>query len=123
MSVSLAVIYSAFIAGVMLFQVALIAGAPWGRLTQGGRHDGALPASGRIAAVASILILAALALAVLSASGFAPAWPRWTGWAAVFVQGVVMVANWATPSPAERKLWGPITSVMFGLALTVLLLS
>jgi len=115
-------LYGLLILGVIGFQIALIFGAPWGRLTQGGQHEGALPIPGRIAAAASIVVLAGMGLAILSASGGWPHWPSWTGWAALAVQAVSMGLNWATPSAAERRLWGPITSFMFAMALVVLLL-
>ena len=114
--------YCLFILGTIGFQIALIFGAPLGRLTQGGKHEGPLPIPGRVAAGASMIVLASMALAILSGGGGWPTWPSWTGWAAVSLQGVVMGLNWATPSAAERRLWGPITSVMFGLALAVMLL-
>jgi len=115
----MSVIYCALIAGVAGFQVALILGAPWGRLTQGGQIEGPLPRSGRLAAAASIVVLVAMALAVLSADGRWPGWPSWTGWSAVALNAVIMVLNWITPSTAERNLWGPITTVMVALALAV----
>ncbi|KNG94258.1 hypothetical protein [Pseudaestuariivita atlantica] len=116
-----AVLYAIACLGVIGFQIALIAGAPWGRLTQGGAHDGPLPLSGRIAAGVSILIIAAQALALLSLVGFWPHWPAWTAWVAVIVQTVSCGLNWITPSPRERALWGPVTSTMLALALVVLI--
>ena len=47
---STAALYAAIIALVILFQICLIAGAPWGRFTQGGRYAGPLPSSGRFVA-------------------------------------------------------------------------
>ena len=94
------------------FQVALILGAPWGRVTQGGQVEGPLPPRGRIIAALSIVILAGIALALLSADGRWPNWPRWTAWAALAVLFVSTVMNWITPSAAERKLWGPIMTAM-----------
>lgn len=108
---------------VMGFQVALIAGAPWGRLTQGGQNAGALPVAGRIAAALSILVLAGMAMAILSAAGFWPGWPGWSAWVVLGLQSVVVVLNWITPSKAERKLWGPITTIMLILAATVVFAS
>lgn len=101
------------------FQVALILGAPWGRLTQGGQVDGPLPPRGRIIATFSIAILAAIAMALLSADGSWPYWPRWTAWVALLVLSVSTVLNWITPSPAERKLWGPIMTVMLIAAIVI----
>lgn len=112
-------IYCALILGVIGFQVALILGAPWGRITQGGQIEGPLPRSGRFVAAVSIVILAGLALAILSADDRWPGWPSWTGWVAVAVNALMMVLNWITPSSAERKLWGPITTVTLVLAIAV----
>ena len=117
---SFAFAYTAIILGVVALQVALIAGAPWGRLTQGGLYEGALPTWGRAAAGVSIFILIALALSVLSQAGVGPLWPRWTAWAALAIQAMVTTANWATRSKAERRLWAPITSVMLALMLAVM---
>lgn len=112
-------LFCLMILGVIGFQVALIFGAPWGRLTQGGQVDGALPPSSRVVAALSIIILAAIALAILSANGLWPNWPRWTAWSAVAVILISATLNWITPSAAERKLWGPIMTVMLILALVI----
>lgn len=112
-------VYCTLILGVIGFQVALILGAPWGRLTQGGQVDGPLPPAGRAAAAVSIVILVALALAMLSAAGQWPNWPAWTGRVALAVNAVVMVLNWITPSAAERRVWGPITTVIFLLGVAI----
>ncbi|WP_238928717.1 hypothetical protein [Alexandriicola marinus] len=120
MIVVMAYLFSLMILGVIGFQVALIFGAPWGRLTQGGQVDGPLPLSGRIVAALSIVILAATALAILSADGSWPNWPRWTAWPALGVMVVSTVLNWITPSAAERKLWAPVMTVLLALALAIL---
>lgn len=109
------------IIAVIGFQVALILGAPWGRLTQGGQIDGPLPHIGRIIAALSIGILLAIAMAILSADGKWPGWPRWTAWGAIAVLSISTVLNWITPSPEERKLWGPIMTVMLIFAIAVVL--
>ncbi len=111
--------YIFLIGGVVLFQFCLLAGAPWGRLTQGGQHEGALPVSGRVAAAISVPILVFLALSISSAAGLAPHWPRWATYVAVVLQAVVTALNWITPSRSERLLWGPVTTIMLLLALYV----
>lgn len=118
---SLAAGYAIACLGVIGFQIALIAGAPWGRITQGGKHEGALPLSGRVAAFVSIFILAAMAGAILSVAGLWPNWPRWTGWAALGVQALVTLVNWITPSKPERMLWGPVETVLLAMAAVVVL--
>ena len=121
MTVQIAHLYATGCLAIVFFQVALIAGAPLGRYTQGGRHAGALPMSGRIIAAVSIPVVLFQGLAILSAAGFPGlGWPRWTGWVAFAVQAVSTVLNWITPSKPERAVWGPVTVVMAAMALVVL---
>lgn len=117
MTQSAAILYVVIIIGVIVFQFCLIAGAPWGRLTQGGQHPGSLPAMGRVMAFLSALLLACMGAGITSAAGLSPDWPSWTGWIALGVQALSTLMNWITPSPPERRLWGPVTSVMLGLAM------
>jgi hypothetical protein len=112
-------LYSMVILGIIGFQIALILGAPWGRITQGGQIEGPLPRTGRWVAAVSIVILVGMALALRSADGHWPGWPSWTGLIAVAVNALSMVLNWITPSAAERRLWGPIMTAMFFLAVGI----
>lgn len=123
MTQTAALLYVLLMAGVIVFQVCLIAGAPWGHLTQGGRHVGSLPTAGRIAAGLSIVLLAGMGAAIASVAGLPPGWPIWTGWVAAVVQALSTLLNWITPSAAERRLWGPVTSVLLGLAVYVVVLA
>jgi len=117
----LAYLYCNLVLGTIGFQIALILGAPWGRITQGGQTEGSLALSGRVIALVSIFILLGLVLAILSADGRWPNWPSWTGWVAVTISAIVMILNWITPSAAERRLWGPITTLKLILALAIVL--
>lgn len=108
----IATLYAVAIAGVIAFQIALIAGAPWGHLTQGGQVQGALPKSARLIAVISIPINLCMAMGILSAAGFWPNWPAWTSWAALVLHAVVAVLNCITPSREERRLWAPVTLII-----------
>lgn len=132
MLVQIAHLYALMCLGLIMFQIALIAGLPWGPYTQGGQHAGALPLPWRVMAAVSILLLVAMGLAIVSAAGFgrpadlpqaAPFWPRWTGWAATAVSALSCLANWITPSAKERAIWAPITSVMLAMALYVMVIS
>ncbi len=121
MTVQIAHLYATAMLAIAFFQVALILGAPLGRYTQGGQHDGALPMSGRIIAAASIPVVLFQGLAILSAAGFPGlGWPFWTGWVALAVTGVSTVLNWITPSKPERMVWGPIMLVLTAMALVVM---
>jgi hypothetical protein len=113
-------LFTIIIAATILFQICVIAGAPWGRFTQGGQHAGKLPIGNRIAAGVSILLLLAMAAAMLSAGGFWPNWPVWTGWALLVLQVLSTIMNWITPSKQERRIWGPITTLMLILVVIVL---
>jgi hypothetical protein len=122
MVTNLSITYSIIIFAVICFQIALIFGAPWGRITQGGTHDGALPLKGRIIAAISIALLFFMILAMLSITGRWPNWPAWTGWVTVAINLIMCVLNWITPSRAERKLWGPITTMIVVLSASIMLL-
>ena len=115
-----ALIYFTICLSVVLFHVCMIAGAPWGRLTQGGANAGKLPARGRIAAGFAALLMLAMGLSMISAAGFTPNWPIWTGWTTLALTVISVIANLATPSIAERKLWGPVTIIMLVLATFVM---
>ena len=54
------------------FHAALVLGAPWGALTQGGGGSGPLAASGRIAAAVSCVISVVMANAILARVGRGP---------------------------------------------------
>ena len=118
---SLALIYILMVAAVILFQLCLIFGALWGKMTQGGSPEGALPVSGRAVAAVSILVLLFMAAGILSAVELPPNWAGWTGYTALAIQGLSALLNWITPSESERRLWGPITTLMLALAVGLVL--
>ena len=112
----LAILYVLIIVFIVLFQLCLIFGAPWGHITQGGRYEGSLPLTSRVAALSSVPILICMGASITSAAGLSPYWEGWTGYAAIVMQTLSTTFNWITPSQKERLLWGPITSIMFLLA-------
>lgn len=113
---SSAALYAVICSGIIVFQICLISGAPWGRLTQGGKHPGALPKAGRVAAFFSIILLTLMAGSILSPAGLWPHWPQWMGWGTLGIQAISTLLNWITPSRVERLLWGPVTTAMLVLA-------
>lgn len=104
-----------------LFQLALIGGAPWGHLTQGGQQRGALTPRARGMAALSMAIIVFMALGILSAGGSWPHWPEFASWLALWIMSLSSIANWLTPSTGERLIWGPVSLVMLGCALFVLI--
>ena len=108
---------------VCLFQLALAAGAPWGRFAMGGAFPGVMPPQMRAAAVVQVAVLAAVALVVLSRAGLMlPGWRRASGWLIyliVALLGISVILNLITPSPLERLIWAPVAAGLFLSALRV----
>ena len=104
--------YVLILSAVVVFQLCLIFGVPWGEYTQGGRYKGTLPVNGRIAAGFSIPILIFLGASISSAAGLIPVWERWTAYVAIAIQSLNTILNWISPSQKEKLLWGPITSFL-----------
>ena len=101
---------------VVVFQLALALGAPWGDRAMGGRWPGTLPAAARVGAVVQAVALSLLAVVVLDAAGilgvgWTAAWP-WLAWVPVAVSAISVVMNAATRSPAERRTWLPVALLM-----------
>lgn len=118
-----ATIYILLTALVVAFQLALVAGAPWGELTMGGAYPGRLPPAMRGAALASALLLATMAGVVAARAGLAL--PRWRSAARRLIWGVVayglvgVALNAATPSARERAVWLPVAFALAACALLV----
>lgn len=114
----------AFLAGsavTIAFHAAMVLGAPWGRLTMGGRWDGALPLPVRGLSVISAALIVLMASVVGARAGLL-AWrpPAWSMYAVMAFMVLSVVMHVATPSAAERQMWLPVILVMtFGAAATL----
>ena len=115
--------YAIVSAGVVAFQLALAAGAPWGSFAMGGAFPGQFPPSLRVAALIQAVLIALMAAVVLSRAGlFLPAWSRatrWLVWVVVLVAAVSSVLNLITPSSGERAVWAPVALLLLASALVV----
>lgn len=108
-----AILFTLLTGVIVIFHMLMAAGAPWGHLTMGGKYRGALPPRARILPLLSAGILCALAYVVLTRAGLTEAvLPPWSTWAALALTLATTAANLATPSKAERQLWGPVTVAM-----------
>lgn len=121
-----AIVLAALLFGLALFQLALAAGAPWGRAAFGGFTE--RPGTNlRVSAAVATLVWAAAALVVLRRAGLAVCAPLPTGWlpvAAWVIVGVLalsIVVNAVSPSVLERAIWIPFGVVATALAVTVAL--
>lgn len=104
------------LAALVLFQVALIAGAPLGRFAWGGQHK-VLPVKLRVGSAVSIVIYAAFATLVLGKSGL---------WVLVASHTILSIGLWITTaylalgvllnaisrSAPERLLMAPVALVL-----------
>ncbi len=126
MIASLAVSISiALIAVVILFQLALAFGVPWGNLAMGGKYPGKFPPVMRVAALVQIVILTIIGVVISVRGGII--FPEWFFLADKIIWGVVvfnvigLVANLATRSKWERIIWAPIAVVLLVCSLIVAL--
>jgi hypothetical protein len=110
---------------VLMFQVALAAGMPWGELTWGGKFPGRLPPRMRGLALftAALVLLFGLIVAVRAGLLLPHLQPLsrtliW-GVAAYFVLGVL--AHILTKSRWERLIWLPVVAAMLVCSITVAL--
>ena len=118
-------VFAVVAGGVVAFQVALALGAPWGRYAMGGAFPGRFPPPMRVAAVVQAVLIALLAVAVLSAARLvlpdvAVAFP-WLIWLSVVVSAVAVVLNAISRSAGERRIWVPVASVLLVSSLLVAL--
>jgi hypothetical protein len=120
-----ALVFAIAAGGVIAFQIALALGAPWGRYAMGGAIPGRFPPRMRVAAVVQAILIAVLAVAVLSAAGLvvpdlAIAFP-WLVWVAVVVSALAVVLNAISRSAGERRIWVPVALVLLVSSLVVAL--
>ncbi|MCO6452494.1 MAG: hypothetical protein J5I90_17070 [Caldilineales bacterium] len=111
-----AILYAILSAGVILFQLALAAGAPWGEYAMGGAYPGQFPPALRVGAVVQAILLAGLAVVVLGRAGiilrrWGRVW-RWLAWFVVVFATLSLVLNLITPSGGERLIWAPVALLL-----------
>ncbi len=115
------------IAAVIAFQLAIVLGAPWGELTQGGGTDGQLALAGRIIAAISAGVLAIMAAGLLARVGWGPLAraPNRViaaiSWFTVAYSALAVLLNAASPSDRERILWVPVSVILLACALATVL--
>ena len=111
-----AILYAVVSLGVIVFQIALAAGAPWGAYAMGGAFPGQFPPALRVTALVQAALLAGMALIVLARAGLIlPGWQRSSRWLIWFVVGFAALSlflNLITPSAGERAIWAPVAFVL-----------
>ena len=117
-----AIIFTVFTAIVILFQLGLAIGMPWGSASMGGKFPGKYPPRMRIVATVNIVILTVLAIIVLSRAGLV--FPQLVTvsqigiWFVVAFSGIGTIMNTITPSKIER-IWAPVAAIQLITSLIV----
>lgn len=101
---------------VLVFQLLLVAGAPFGGAAWGGRHR-VLPVALRAASAVAVVVIVLMAWVILARAGLVPpgAEPvavRVATWVFVAFFGLNTLANAASTSPVERFVMTPATVFM-----------
>jgi len=120
-----AAVFCVLMAGLIVFQAALIAGAPLGHFAWGGQ-DRVLPVAKRLGSATSIGLYLIFTVLILQRAGLAEVIP-WPGavviatWvlAGYFLLGIVM--NGASRSKPECWTMAPLCAVLAGLTILVAL--
>jgi hypothetical protein len=111
-----AIIYAIIMVGVVAFQIALAAGAPWGAYAMGGAAPEQFSPALRVAAIIQAVLLAGMAAVILARAGLIlPGWSRlshWLVWIAVALTALSLVLNLITPSAGERAIWAPTLALL-----------
>lgn len=111
-----ALLYATISAGVVAFQIALAAGAPWGAYAMGGAFPGQFSPALRIAALVQVALLVGMAAVVLTrAEIILSRWSRrsrWLVWVVVAFAAASLVLNLITPSAGERAIWAPVALLL-----------
>ena len=109
-----AIIFTVLTAIVILFQLGLAVGMPWGSASMGGKFPGKYPPKMRIVAIVNMLILTVLAIIVLSRAGLV--FPQFLSaseigiWFVVAFSGIGTIMNTIMPSKIER-IWAPVAAI------------
>ncbi len=101
---------------IAVFQLALALGAPLGRAAWGGTHV-RLPRRLRVASAVAVVFWVLAAVIVLGRGGYeVVSLPQpvleWGTWILVGLLPLGALMNFASRSPWERYLWGPVALIL-----------
>ena len=120
-----ALLFAITAAGVVAFQLALAAGAPWGAYAMGGAFPGRYPPALRVLAVVQGAVVAILACVVLADAGVAMTGVAvslpWAIWVVVLFSAVAVILNAISRSAGGRRIWVPVALVLVATSLVVAL--
>lgn len=113
----LAILFTLLSLIVVTFQVLLVFKMPWGEYTMCGFHPGVLPKQYRIAALIQSFLILFNALVILNHSELltflSKSFTNFWMWVIMVMMGLSSIMNLITKSQKERRLWAPITLIIF----------
>ncbi len=119
-----AIIYAILNCIVILFQLGLAIGMPWGVASMGGKFPGKYPPKMRIVALINIILLSFFTFVVMIESGLIISeFVIFTGyiiWVIVAFSVLGVVLNSITPSKIER-IWAPLALIQLIASLIIAL--
>jgi len=120
-----AIIFTILISIVIVFQIGLVIGMPWGEYAMGGRFPGTYPWKMRLGSMIQIIILFFFAFIFLLRAGIIRSrYDEFSMTAIWFVVGFLVlsvVLNLITPSKKERAIWAPTSILLLVTTLIVAL--
>lgn len=118
-------VYAVLMAFVIVFQLCLTAGLPWGAASMGGKYRGKYPTKMRIVSFINAFVLVFLVLIVLAKAGFILTQFQPVSniaiWFVVAFSVLGTIANAMTPSRIEKIIWTPVTFIQFIAGLSIAL--
>lgn len=121
------IIYAIGAGFVVMFQIGLAIGMPWGEFAMGGMGGDIFSPAMRISALVQAALLMLLAWITLRQAGVVSGGPAfgktWLIWLVVALSAVTMVLNAISPSDGEKAFWLPLTIIMFASSLIVAIAS
>jgi hypothetical protein len=125
MAATAAIIFTILMAGLAIFQLALVLGAPLGHFAWGGQNR-VLPTGFRVGSGIAIGLYGVFSAVLLMRAGLVPAWPDagWVSpltWAVVAYLGLGVVVNAISRSLPERLVMTPLVALLFALSLLIAL--
>lgn len=111
-----AIVFAILSGLIIIFQICLAVGLPWGAASMGGKFPGKYPPKMRVVAIINALVLTFLAFIVLIRAELTlPSFYSFSEtaiWFVVIFSFIGTILNSITPSKIER-IWAPVVGLQF----------